>query len=279
MQIKVDHASVCGSNLSALQDAFASLGLKTDFGGPHAHGGTQMALLGFDDGSYLELIAPQKAGVPGDSGWAKMIASDAGPCAWAIGSHDLKGDVAHFKHQGLPADGPAPGSRARPDGKVIEWETAMVGPATPGSTLPFMIQDKTPRELRVQPSASVKASPLTGIAVVILGVHDLNAAADLFRRAYGWNAPTLEDHPEFGARLAYFPGSPVVLAAPLGEHSWLSDRLQTFGQIPVAYLLGTPDLAGASKRYTLSSQSKWFGRDVAWFDAAKVNGIRLGVIQ
>ena len=279
MQIKVDHASICGSSLSALQDGFASLGLKTDFGGPHARGGTQMALLGFDDGSYLELIAPQKAGIPLDSGWAKMIAADAGPCAWAIGSHDLKGDVARFKHQEIPADGPASGSRARPDGKIIEWETAMVGPAAPGSTLPFMIQDKTPRELRVQPSASAKGSPISGIAVVILGVRDLNAASDLFRRAFGWNAPTLEDHPEFGARLAYFPGSPVILATPLGEHSWLTERLQAFGESPVAYLLGTADLGAASKRYTLSAQSKWFGRNLAWFDAAKLNGIRLGVIQ
>ena len=279
MQIKVDHASVCGSNLNTLQDGFASVGLKTDFGGPHAHGGTQMALLGFDDGSYLELIAPQKAGITVDSGWAKMIASNAGPCAWAIGSHDLKGDLARFKHEGLPADGPAPGSRTRPDGKVIEWETAMVGSAAPGSTLPFMIQDKTPRELRVQPSASVKGSPVTGIAVVILGVNDLDAASTLFRRAYGWNAPTFEDHPEFGTRLAYFPGSPVILATPLGEHSWLRGRLQALGESPVAYLLGTPDLAAASTRYTLSSQSKWFGRSLAWFDAAKLNGLRLGVIQ
>ncbi len=279
MQIKVDHASVCGSDLNRLRTGFASVGLATDFGGPHAHGGTQMALLGFDDGSYLELIAPQKAGSPVDSGWAKMIAADAGPCAWAIGSHDLKADVARFKHQGLPVDGPAPGSRTRPDGKVIAWETAMVGSATPGSTLPFMIQDKTSRKLRVQPSASVKGSPLTGIAVVILGVHNLDAATALFRRAYGWNAPTLEDHPEFGARLAYFPGSPVVLAAPLGEHSWLSERSRTFGESPVAYLLGTPDLASASNRYKLSPESKWFGRNLAWFDAAKLNGIRLGVIQ
>ena len=279
MQIHVDHASVCGSNLDLLRNAFASVGLTTDFGGPHAHGGTQMALLGFDDGSYLELIAPQKAGISVDSAWGKMIAADAGPCAWAIGSHDLKADVARFKHQGLPADGPAPGSRTRPDGKVLEWETAMVGPSAPGSTLPFMIQDKTPRALRVQPSASVKGSPLTGIAIVILGVNDLSAATNLFRRAYGWPAPAIEDHPEFGATLAFFPGSPVILAAPLGEHSWLAHRLQTFGESPIAYLLGTADLAGAGKRYKLSSPAKWFGKNLAWFDAAKLNGISLGVIE
>ncbi len=279
MQIKVDHASICGSNLDLLRQAFAAAGLTTDFGGPHARGGTQMALLGFDDGSYLELIAPQKAGIPVDSAWGKMIAADAGPCAWAVASADLKADLARFQHQGLPVDGPAPGSRTRPDGKVIEWETARVGSATPGSTLPFMIHDKTPRDLRVQPSASVKGSPLTGVAIVILGVNDLSAASDLFRRAYAWPAPAIENHPEFGATLAYFPGTPVMLATPLGEHSWLAARLRAFSESPVAYLLATPDLATAGKRYSLSSQSKWFGRNLAWFDAAKLNGIRLGVIQ
>ena len=56
----VDHATVCGSNLDTLQQEFASVGLKADYGGPHANGVTHMALLGFENGSYLELIAPQK---------------------------------------------------------------------------------------------------------------------------------------------------------------------------------------------------------------------------
>jgi hypothetical protein len=279
MQIKVDHASVCGSQLDTLRAGFASVGLTTDYGGPHAHGGTQMALLGFDDGSYLELIAPQKAGMAADSGWAKMIVGDAGACAWAIGTHDLQGDLARFHRQGTRVEGPAPGSRIRPDGKVIEWETAMVGPGAPGATLPFMIQDKTPREIRVQPSASVRNSGLTGIAVVILGVNDLDASTALFRSAYGWEAPRIEDHPEFGAKLAYFPGSPVILAAPSGQHSWLSERLRNFGESPIAYLLGTSDIGTANTRYKLSSKSKWFDRDLAWFDPQTLNGLRLGVIQ
>jgi hypothetical protein len=277
--IKVDHASVCGSQLDAMRESFAAAGLATDYGGPHANGGTQMALLGFDDGSYLELIAPQKPGMAADSNWAKMILGDAGPCAWAIGSQELQAELARLKSVAIETEGPSSGSRKRPDGKVIEWETARIGPGAPGAVLPFMIEDKTPRELRARPSAGVQGSPVTGIAVVVIGVKDLDAASALFRRAYGWSAPAVEGHKEFGARLAYFTGSPVMLATPLDQKSWLAERLQAFGEHPVAYLLGARDLSAASSRFGLSAQSKWFGRNLAWFDAKKLRGVRLGVVE
>jgi hypothetical protein len=142
-----------------------------------------------------------------------------------------------------------------------------------------MIEDKTPRNLRVQPSASVKESGLTGIAAVVLGVKDLDAAIALFHKAYGWEAPSLEENKEFGARLAYFPGTPVVLAAPLSKNSWLAERLERFGESPVAYLLGATDLGVAAQRFSLAPASPWFSRKTAWFDAKKLNGLRLGVVQ
>lgn len=279
MQIRVDHATVCGSQLDTLRESFAWVGLTPDYGGPHAHGGTQMALLGFDDGSYLELIAPQKAGVPMDSEWSKMIAGDAGPCAWATGSNNLKDDVAQLKSRGVKVDGPYPGSRTRPDGKVIAWEGAMVGPDAPGAVLPFMIEDKTPRALRVQPSASVKGSRLTGIEIVVVGVKNLDPSIALFRKAYGWDPPVIEEHKEWGVKLAYFKGNSAILATPLDESSWLAERLRKFGESPVAYLLGTQDLNAASTRFHLQAGSIWFGRKLAWFDATRLHGVRLGVVQ
>src|SRR5215472_5616189 len=105
--IKVDHASVCGSQLEAMRETFAAAGLSTDYGGPHTNAGTQMALLGFDDGSYLELIAPQKPGMADDSSWAKMISGDAGPCAWAIGSSDLRTEIARLRSNGVEAEEPS----------------------------------------------------------------------------------------------------------------------------------------------------------------------------
>jgi hypothetical protein len=282
MNLKVDHASICGSDLDALRASFTSLCLTPEYGGPHGNGVTQMALIGFDDGSYLELIAPVKKDAPkiaSASDWGNFIVADAGPCAWAVGSTDLTADVDRVKKNGISIKGPNNGSRKKPDGTTIEWQTAQVGDNGVGAVLPFMIQDKTPRELRVKPSASVKGGPLTGIALVVIGVKNLDDAVATFRKAYGLNAPKLEDHKDFGAKLAHFEGTPVVLAAPLDPSSWLAERLSKFGESPVAYLLGTRDFAASEKSYRSNVETMWFGRKVRWLEVGKVGFSHLGIVS
>jgi Glyoxalase-like domain len=273
--LEIDHASICGSNLDALRQVLTDVGMTPDFGGPHGNGITQMAIIGFDDASYIELIAPVKSGATVGSGWAKFMAEDAVTCAWAVGTNVLLQEVDRLKKAGIPVKAPERGSRKRPDGMSIEWMTADVGSRTPGSTLPFIIEDQTPRAWRVQASASVKGAPVAGIESVVLGVNNLDASIALFRKAYGWAEPLTETQKDFG-KLAYFPGEPVILAAPSGG-GWLSDRLSKFGESPVAYLLATRDFAAATKKYKLSGAKTWFGQKVAW-DAAKLKGVRLGVI-
>jgi hypothetical protein len=250
--------------------------MTPDFGGPHGNGVTQMALIGFDDQTYIELIAPAKAGVTEGSDWAKFMSGDAGSCAWAVGTNVLLQDVQRLKKAGVAVSEPKRGSRKRPDGMSLEWMTAQVGPGTPGSTLPFMIEDQTPRAWRVQTSESLKGAPVFGVESVVVGVNNLDAGIALFRKAYGWAEPLTETQKEFG-KLAYFPGEPVILAAPSGG-GWLADRLGRFGEGPVAYLLGTRDFAAAAKKYKLSGNKTWFGQKVAWFDPAKLKGARVGVI-
>jgi hypothetical protein len=273
--LDLDHVSVCGSNLDALRQAFTEVGLTPDFGGPHGNGVTQMAFIGFDDESYLELIAPLKAGVTEGSDWGKFIAGEAGPCAWAVGTNVLLQEVDRLKKAGIAVRNPEPGTRKRPDGMSVTWTTANVGSGTQGSVLPFIIEDQTPRAWRVQTSESVKGAPVYGIENVVLGVNNLDAAIALFRKAYGWSEPLVENQKDF-AKLAYFPGEPVILAAPTG--GWLSDRIGKFGEAPVAYLLGTRDFGAATKKYKLSGTKTWFGQRVGWFDAGKLKGVRLGVI-
>jgi hypothetical protein len=276
--LSVDHASICGSDLQAMQQAFTDAGLKPDYGGPHTTGGTHMALLGFDDGSYLEFIAPQTPGSADSSPWAKLLAADAGPCAWAVSSGDAQKEIDRLKAAGVAVEGPIKGSRKRPDNLAIEWVTAHVGGGTPGSTLPFVIEDRTPREWRVKTSDSAKDSGLSGIDLVVLAVNDLKASADRFSKAYGWSEPLIETHNEFGAKMAYFPGEPVLLVAPADNKSWLNQRLQKFGETPVAFLLATQDFNAATKKYRLSGSKMWFAQRVAWFDPGKLKGVRLGVI-
>ncbi|MGD0417752.1 MAG: VOC family protein [Terriglobales bacterium] len=274
--LELDHASICGSNLDTLRQALTDVGLTPDLGGPHGNGITQMAIIGFDDATYLELIAPIKPGVSAGSDWAKFMADDAVTCAWAVGTNVLLEEVDRLKKAGIQVTTPERGSRKRPDGMSIEWMTANVGNGTPGSTLPFVIEDQTPRAWRVQTSASVQGAPVTGVENVVLGVNNLDAAIALFRKAYGWAAPLTETQKDFG-RLAYFPGEPVILAAPSGG-GWLSDRLAKYGESPVAYLLATRDFAAATKKYKLSGTKTWFGQRVAWFDPGKLKGVHLGVI-
>jgi hypothetical protein len=274
--LELDHVSICGPDLDALRQAFTDAGMTPDFGGPHGNGVTQMALIGFDDQTYIELIAPLKPGVTEGSDWARFMTGDTGTCAWAVGTNVLMQDADRLKKAGIAVTEPKHGSRKRPDGMSLEWITAQVGPGTPGSMLPFMIEDQTPRVWRVQVSPSMKDAPVFGVENVVIGVDNLDSAIALFRKAYGWAEPLTENQKDIG-KLAYFPGEPVILAAPSGG-GWLADRVSRFGQTPVAYLLGTRDFAAAAKKYKLNNTKTWFGQKVAWFDPAKMKGARVGVI-
>jgi hypothetical protein len=274
--LELDHVSICGSNLDPLRQIFTDVGMTPDVGGPHGNGITQMAIIGFDDTTYIELIAPIKPGVTAGSDWAKYMSEDAVTCAWAVGTNVLLQEMDRLKKAGISVNTPESGSRKRPDGMSIEWKKATIGSGTPGSMLPFIIEDQTPRAWRVQTSDSVKGAPVYGVENVVLGVNNLDAAIALFRKAYGWATPLTETQKDIG-KLAYFPGEPVILAAPAGG-GWLSEHLAKHGETPVAYLLGTRDYAGAVKKYKLLGSKPWFGQKVGWFDPNRLKGVRLGVI-
>ena len=283
--LHVDHASFCGSDLDKMRQQFAAVGLATEYGGPHKVV-THMALLGFDDGSYLELIAPKEPAkpIPADQSWGKQMSGNAGPCAWAVEVSDIKTEVERLKKAGFKAEGPFPGERKKPDGTQIRWETGAVMDGERGSVLPFFIHDLTPRSNRVKPSPSVSGTELTGVAAVVIGVKDMNAAIAKFRKAYGWEEPTQIKDPEFGATLAMFQdGSvalpqPVVLAAPLASTSWLAKHIETYGEAPAALLIGSRDFDRSRTRLHVLQTANWFGRPIAWLDSQKLGGARVGII-
>lgn len=293
MKLILDHVTMCGSDLDAMRRVCAEAGLPSEYGGPHANRVTHMALAGFEDGSYLELIAPfasEAAATGMMAGWAEFMRQNAGPSAWAVAIDDIHGEVQRLREAGIPVRGPDAGGRTRADGKILQWETAILGAGPAGSLLPFMIQDKTPRSLRVQPSAALAGSEIRGVGAVVLEVGDLAEAAAQFRKAYGWSGAVREEHLEFDAQLAHFPGTPVILAAfgrPARPHVGRQDasatplhaRLQQFGECPAAFLLNTENFARAVQRFSLSPAGSWFGRRVAWFDANQFAAMRLGVIE
>jgi len=282
MRLRLDHVTVCGSDLEAMRQAFRDVGLNTTYGGPHANGVTHMDLLAFEDGSYLELIAPRAAVVGASgmrSGWARLMEGDAGAGAWAVRSEDIHAEARRMRESGIEVRGPEAGGRKRPDGLALEWETAIVGPGAAGSVLPFVIEDKTPRELRLPKASSSMGDLISGVAVVVLGVRDLETSVGLFRRAYELEEPRLEAREDVGMTIAFFPGTPVMLASALKDDGWLADRIARFGECPAAFLLGTRKLDTATEQYRLGKPDVWFGRRLAWFDESRLRGTRLGVIE
>jgi len=235
-QLKVDHVTFAGRDLRAMMQTLGGLGIPTEYGGPHSNHATEMALASFPDGSYLELIAIQPQADPAAVSlhtWNKFLEGNAGPCAWAVRPVDMAAEVKR-----LHASTPIRSGRKRPDGVQLDWETSQVGPGN-GTFFPFLIHDFTPRNLRAYPSGKPLVTNLTGITKVYLAVNDLDSAVSQFQRTYKLASPERHDDPVFGARLASFAGTPVVLATPLGN-SWLTERLQRFGESSCAFVLGRP---------------------------------------
>src|SRR5581483_6791208 len=212
---------------------------EAEYGGPHSNHATEMALVSFPDGSYLELIAIQPHADPAALSvhyWHKFMEADAGPCAWAIRPADLKREVVRLRTAGVAVTDPHPSGRKRPDGVQVDWETAQVGP-TNGGFFPFMIHDFTPRDRRAFPSGKPTTTKWMGISKVVIGVRDLENSIAKYQAAFGLPAPERHADREFGATLASFSGTPVVLASPLTPDSWLSERLKNLGDAPCAFIL------------------------------------------
>lgn len=283
IKLKIDHVTIAGDLLARMDAAFDAVGLPVDYGGPHSNGVTHMSLLGFDDGSYIELISTLKPGRQETAFWGNHIAGNGGPCAWAVSTTNIAAEARRLRALGVTVRGPDAYHRNRPDGRRVEWELAFLGDKSAGSTLPFLIKDTTPHALRVEPTAGMAGEPgqpalLSGVDSVVLGVQDLAAATALFRRVYHWPAPKITIEPQFGARLAAFAGTPVVLATAVPDPSWLAQRLAEFDDSPCAYLLGATDFNRACRHFNLTPAAGWFGRPVAWFDAIQLGGLWLGIV-
>jgi hypothetical protein len=271
--LKIDHVTAAGMNLDALRKALtAAAGIPTEYGGPHSNHATEMALVSFPDGSYLELMGIQNKADPvavSMHEWSEFLRNNAGPCAFAFRVTDLNAEVRQLKAAGISTGAPEASGRTRPDGAKLAWQTVNVGPGHRGSLFPFLIEDLSPRENRAYPSGKPTTEHFGGIGKVVIGVHDLEGAIAQYRNAFQLPAPLTQQDPGFGAELAWFEGTPIVLARGLTGNSSLSRRVRQYGDAPYAFIL-------TAASGIVGSPSRWFGHSIFWMDDAKL-GWRLGV--
>ncbi len=116
-------------------------GVRAAFGGVHPGRGTQNALLSLGERRYLEVIAPD----PAQPGMQNPIATglhtltDPRLVGWAAHPGDLSVFAEKLRAAGIVFEGPTPGSRKRPDGHLLQWQTLALEDTDSG-LLPFFIQ-------------------------------------------------------------------------------------------------------------------------------------------
>jgi len=136
----LDHILLGSSDLEA-GVAFVNqqTGVTAAFGGVHPGRGTRNALLSLGGRHYLEIIAPDPAqtGAPDHYGLKKLTAPRL--VGWAARPGDLNAFAARLRNANLAFDGPTPGARKRPDGRLLEWKTLNLQDDRAG-LLPFFIE-------------------------------------------------------------------------------------------------------------------------------------------
>lgn len=119
-------------------------GVRAVFGGVHPGRGTRNALVSLGEQHYLEVIAPD----PGQDSVQPFVARQLATLkdlktprliGWAVHPGDVESLAKKLREAGIATEGPTPGSRTRPDGRVLKWKSLVLADDRQG-TLPFFIE-------------------------------------------------------------------------------------------------------------------------------------------
>jgi catechol 2,3-dioxygenase-like lactoylglutathione lyase family enzyme len=171
----IDHVVVLVDDLDSAVADYTALGFAVARGGRHPRG-THNALVGFADGSYLELLAFYEP-TSGHRWWATQQRG-GGLVDFCMATDDLHADIAAFRKAGVQMSDVFPLSRQRPDGYMVRWVLSVPGDAF-NRAVPFLIQDETPRDERL-PSQRRHPNGVTGVASLTCVTPDAAGAGRWF---------------------------------------------------------------------------------------------------
>ena len=229
----IDHLVLASADPdTAAAELEAVLGLRAGDGGRHETLGTFNRLVWLGD-SYLELIGVFDEELAASS-WVgrptlRALRQGGGLATYALASDDLAADVARLRATGALLEGPLPGERIRPDGRVVRWLLAappVLGPRDPG----FLIEhdgstaEWTPAERAARAAEVHPAGGPVRLEALELPVRDLPAAMTRQLRTLGLQfRPSLSGR---GARDATIGTQTLRLRSTAGADSVPTVRLR-----------------------------------------------------
>lgn len=256
MPRQIDHLVIAVRDLAQATADYARAGFTVTPGGEHAGGATHNALVAFGDGAYFELIAFREPERPQTHRWWSRLARGEGLIDAALLADGLAAEAARLRDAGLDPEGPHDGGRVRPDGQRVAWRTLRLAGGEGGAALPFVIEDVTPRGLRVPNGpASRHWRPIAGVAGLTLVVADLAAAGAAWARLLGEPGrpvdPEALDEAGLAQRFTLGPHWLVLLqpadATPAATH------LRDHGEGPYEVTLGAGAEPGAGELLPLDA--------------------------
>jgi hypothetical protein len=160
-------------------------GVRPAIGGVHPGRGTRNALLSLGERRYLEVIAPDPNQEQNhvEQFALKTLAhlkelSSPHLIGWAAHPGDLEKFSARLRDAGIAFLGPWPGSRQRPDGKLLQWKSLNLKDDQDG-LLPFFIEWSADS---IHPAADApKGCRLARFGVVTPNPVPLNKIIDLLQ--------------------------------------------------------------------------------------------------
>jgi hypothetical protein len=136
----LDHILLGASDLDAgIAFVEERTGVRAAYGGVHPGAGTRNATLSLGRNRYLEIIAPDpQQPASADARDLKNL-DEPVLVGWAAHPGDIDALANRLKSVGVAVVGPKPGSRKRPDGRVLNWKTLGLKDDA-GGLLPFFIE-------------------------------------------------------------------------------------------------------------------------------------------
>lgn len=243
MPTAIDHLVIISDDLDTAVRNARKAGFTVVPGGTHGDGNTHNALIGFRDGSYIELIAPTEQGKGAKHRWFGRLDKGGGLVDFCLLGSDLAEETRAIRERGIDYPEPFDMAREKPDGKRIAWRLSTPPGDVGESGWPFIIEDTTPRDLRVPQEREQVLHPngATGVAGVTVLVDDLDRAAKEYEAILGVSAQQMRsplDDAVLGAMFSLGPHWILLTAA--GSHE-AQEHLERVGQGPYRLTLRTHD--------------------------------------
>ena len=233
MFIGIDHLVIAVNDLEQATKDYRKLGFTVVPGGQHPVG-THNALVAFEDGSYLELIAFYREAL--DHRWWEPLQRGERLVDYCLQTDDLAGDTRKLRECGIAINDPVPWSRTRPDGYKLQWMLSLVTGSQRG-VAPFLIQDVSAREERI-PHQWDHANGAAGIGTLSIVVGELSKVDHWFQTILGRAPQPVADDALEVQGLSFNVGPHnIEFMMPVTPQSPLVNWMRQYGPSPYAATL------------------------------------------